>query len=138
MSVLYRAVCAGCSECRSPDSKGFAPSCQIVKWPVNNKSPPELCPCSAVAGDAVHSNLGCSTFFLEKRHKNYEGLAPACQESRKMTHCRYGAVDPFYCKPGHLLFRTNLSGSIAAVGHEEKAIPGKGSLRGDCRGRSSE
>lgn len=77
MSVLCRAVCAGCSECRSPDRKSSAPSCQIVKWSVNNKSPPELCPCSAVAGDTVHSSLGMQHFFPGEDTQKLRGLSPS-------------------------------------------------------------
>lgn len=107
MAALHAGVLIG---------KSSAPSCQIVKWSMNNKSPPELCPCSAVAGDAVHSNLGMQHFFTGKDKKNKEGWAPACQESSKVTHPWYGAaaVDPFYSKSGYLLFKTNLSGDIAS------------------------
>lgn len=67
-----------CSACGSPDRKSSAPSCQIVKWSMNNKSPPELCPYSAVAGHAVHSSLGRQHFFFNgKDAQKLWGLSPS-------------------------------------------------------------
>lgn len=67
--------------------KSSAPSCQIVKWSMNNKSPPELCPCSAVAGDAEHSNLGMQHFFTGKEKKNRRGLSPSLPRKQQSDTC---------------------------------------------------
>jgi len=50
---------------------------------MNNKSPLELCPCSVVAGDAVHSNLGMQCVVCGKEHKLW-GLDTSLRRSGKM------------------------------------------------------